>query len=81
MEQTISPDTHAFVKEMTAAGMSEPVAEAFVTNYTKHLIGNLATKQDMTTLMLETKLGLIRWVVGTGATFFGLAVVALKLFP
>ena len=35
MEQTISPDTHAFVKEMTAAGMSEPVAEAFVTNYTK----------------------------------------------
>ena len=57
MEQTLIPDTHAFVKEMTAAGMAEPVAEAFVTNYTKHLIGNLATKQDMTTLVLEMELG------------------------
>ena len=47
MEQTLIPDTHAFVKEMTAAGMPEPIAEAFVTNYTKHLLGNLPTKQDI----------------------------------
>ena len=47
MEQTIIPDTHSFVKEMAAAGMPQPVAEAFVKNYTKYLLGNLATKQDI----------------------------------
>jgi len=47
MEQTLIPDTHAFVKEMTSAGMPQPVAEAFVSNYTKYLLGNLATKQDI----------------------------------
>ncbi len=47
MEQTLIPDTHAFVREMTAAGMPQPVAEAFVSNYTKYLISNLATKHDI----------------------------------
>ncbi len=60
MEQTLIPDTHAFVKEMTAAGMPQPVAEAFVSNYTKHLLANHATKQDIqesnqaTTAAIET---------------------------
>ena len=53
MEQTLIPDTHAFVKEMTAAGMPEPIAEAFVTNYTKHLLGNLATKIDIANIQRD----------------------------
>lgn len=65
MEQTLIPDTHSFVKEMAAAGMPQPVAEAFVKNYTKYLLGNLATKQDIqeseqamkaTVAQMETKL-------------------------
>lgn len=47
MEQTLILDTHSFVKEMAEAGMPQPVAEAFVRNYTKYLFGNLATKQDI----------------------------------
>jgi len=58
MEQIMIPDTYSFVKDMAAAGMPEPVAEAFVTNYTKHLVGNLTTKQDIALEIarLETKL-------------------------
>ena len=58
MEQTMIPDTHSFIKDMAAAGMPEPVAEAFVKNYTKHLVGNLTTKQDIAVeiAQLETKL-------------------------
>ena len=54
MEQTMIPDTHSFVKDMAAAGMPEPVAEAFVKNYSKHLVGNLATKQDIEDLRKDT---------------------------
>lgn len=54
MEQTLIPDTHSFVKEMEAAGMPQPVAEAFVKNYTKYLLGNLATKQDIESLRAAT---------------------------
>ena len=55
MEQTLIPDTHSFVKEMEAAGMPQPVAEAFVKNYTKYLLGNLATKQDIEGLQAATQ--------------------------
>ena len=79
MEQTMIPDTHSFVKEMAEAGMPEPVAEAFVKNYTKYLLGNLATKADIANvqheiellrkdtkaLVVETKSDLIKWIVGT----------------
>ena len=56
MEQTLIPDTHAFVKEMTAAGMPESVAEAFVSNYTKYLLGNLATKTDIANVQYDIEL-------------------------
>ena len=52
--QTLIPDTHSFVKEMAEAGMPQPVAEAFVKNYTKYLLGNLATKQDIEGLRAAT---------------------------
>ena len=59
MEQTMIPDTHSFIKNMAAAGMPEPVAEAFVTNYTKHLVGNLATKQDIEALRAATEVHIV----------------------
>ena len=72
MEQIMIPDTYSFVKDMAAAGMPEPVAEAFVKNYTKHLIGNLATTHDIEdlgkdtkALVLEMKNDLIKWLLGT----------------
>ncbi|MDE0146562.1 MAG: hypothetical protein OXL95_11910 [Nitrospira sp.] len=40
---------------MEAAGMPQPVAEAFVKNYTKYLLGNLATKQDIEGLQAVTQ--------------------------
>ena len=40
-------DTHAFVKELTEAGMPEPQAEALARNQAMLIDDKLATKQDL----------------------------------
>ena len=93
MEQTLVPDTYSFIKNMAAAGMPEPVAQAFVENYTKHLAGNLATKHDIAveiakletrliTALGETKTSLIKWIVGTMlGTILSVVALALAFAP
>ena len=78
-------DTHACVKRMTKAGVEPHVAEAFAAEQVNILEHHIATKTDIellrkdtTALVLEAKSELIKWVVGTGATFFGLALAAFK---
>ena len=48
-------DTHAFVKELTEAGMPEPQAEVLARSQTALIDEKLATKVDLKKLELATK--------------------------
>ena len=48
-------DTHAFVKELTAAGMPEAQAEVLASSQAKLIDEKLATKQDLKELELRLK--------------------------
>ena len=48
-------DTHAFVKELTEAGMPEPQAEALARNQATPVDEKLATKQDLEALASRLK--------------------------
>ena len=48
-------DTHAFVKELTDAGMPEPQAEVLARTHAKLIDEKLATKQDLKALELRLK--------------------------
>ncbi len=48
-------DTHAFVKELTDAGMPEPQAEVLARTHAKLIGEKLATKQDLKELELRLK--------------------------
>lgn len=58
MSQTISFDTHRFVKRMTENGMSEKMAKAFADEHVQLIEGNLATRQQLENVGKDTKLGL-----------------------
>ncbi len=69
----IAFDTHAFVKELTAAGFSESQAEA-VTSMVRRSreveLADLARKSDLAHLaskadLAEVKADLLKWMVGT----------------
>ena len=48
-------DTHAFVKELTDAGMPEPQAKVLARTHAKLIDEKLATKQDLKALELRLK--------------------------
>ena len=61
-------DTHAFVKELTNAGMPEPQAEVLARNQAKSIDEKLATKHDLKALELRLTLRLgSMMVVAVGA--------------
>ena len=61
-------DKHAFVKELTDAGMPEPQAEALARTHAKLIDEKLATKQDLKALELRLTLRLgSMMVVAVGA--------------
>lgn len=75
MPETIIFDTHAFVKELVAAGMDERQAEV-LSNQQKRLIETqLATKRDLKDL--ETRI--IFKLGGLMVTGFGLLAILIKL--
>ena len=51
-------DTHAFVKELTAAGMPEPQAEVLARSQATLIDEKLVTKQDLTQELREMELRL-----------------------
>ena len=51
-------DTHAFVKELTEAGMPEPQAEVLARNQATLIDEKLATKQDLKRELRELELRL-----------------------
>lgn len=84
-------DTHAFVKQLTAAGMPEKQAEVLA-EYQVHLLEDSAvTKQDLKALALEidVKLAklraevitdLVKWMLGVAVAQSAFIISAFKLF-
>ena len=58
-------DTHAFVKELTDAGMPEPQAEVLARTHARLIDEKLATKQDLKALELRLTLRLGSVMVGS----------------
>lgn len=55
MKSTLPFDTHAFVKELVAAGVPEPQAEVHARLLGEIVIERLATKDDLVLLRQATK--------------------------
>ena len=55
MSSSIAFDTHAFVKELTEAGMPEAQAEVLARSQARLINEELATKQDLKELELRLK--------------------------
>jgi hypothetical protein len=64
---TLTFDTHAYIKKLTAAGMPEQQAET-VTAMVREVGGvdtaALATKADLKAELAETKYDILKWVFG-----------------
>ena len=60
---TITFDTQELVRELKTSGMPQEQAEAVVRTIVKSH-ADLATKSDIDTRLAETKLELIKWIVG-----------------
>ena len=70
MSNTITFDTHQFIKHLTKAGFTPEQAEALSEEQVKLIDNNLATKKDIMQLKTdleksieETKSSLIKWTV------------------
>ncbi|MBF0163292.1 MAG: DUF1640 domain-containing protein [Magnetococcales bacterium] len=92
---TITFDTHAFVKELKAAGFTEEQAEVqtrILSSVFKTHLDELATRRDLKELELTIKAELrkdietakaetIKWMFGVAAGQALFIVTLLKLFP
>jgi len=60
---TVTFDTQELVRELRTSGLPQEQAEAVVRTIVKSH-SDLATKLDIDTRLAETKLELIKWIVG-----------------
>ena len=63
---TVAFDTHAFIKRLTAVGLSEPQAETItmlVQESRATDLTNLATKPDLQAALAETKVDLLKVIL------------------
>ncbi|MGQ0664998.1 MAG: hypothetical protein ACT4P2_15740 [Pseudomonadota bacterium] len=69
-------DTLAYAKHLESSGVDRKTAEAHVEAMTKHMLPDLATKQDLETLKHDLTVrvfGIVLGIVGVmNATLFGL---------
>ena len=79
-------DTHAAVRDLTAAGFAPEQAEAIVATVTRS-DSELATKADLAVVKtdLEASIAalevrLVKWGIGIGLAIAGLLFAALRLF-
>ena len=77
---TIVFDTHAFVKELTEAGMPEPQAEVLARSQANLIDEKLATKEDLEKLELRLTMRLTM-VLGSMMVVAVAAVAALVKLP
>ena len=90
---TLTFDTHAFIKRLTASGMPEPQAEAVTTlmrEASEAELSQLATKADLReaelrlegrfdTRISEAKAEILKWMFGSMVAQTGLIIAAIKM--
>ena len=76
---TITFDTHAFVKRLTATGMPEPQAEVLADEQAKLIENRLATKGDLEAMRKEIVSELKLWTAGLAGLLLA-ALSAIKFF-
>ena len=76
---TITFDTHAFVKRLTATGMPEPQAEVLADEQAKLIENRLATKGDLEAMRREIVSELKLWTAGLAGLLLA-ALSAIKFF-
>ena len=76
---TITFDTHAFVKRLTATGMPEPQAEVLADEQAKLIENRLATKGDLEAMRKEIVSELKLWTAGLARLLLA-ALSAIKFF-
>ena len=93
MPESTMHDTHRYVKELTNAGLAEPIAQLIADREARLLESNLATKNDIANvqyeiellrkdtkaLVLESKNELIKWFVGGLFLSAGLVITGIGL--
>ena len=82
MSDTIIFDTHRYVKRLTDAGLSSPIAEALADEQAQLVENKLATKEDIRRLELKietAKFDLLKWLIMALIAQGGLVVALVKL--
>ena len=80
MSESITFDTHRYVKRLTEAGMTPRLAETLADEQKQLVDSKLAAKEDIRRLELtiaETKADLIKWLVGSLLGFSTIIVAAV----
>ena len=75
MRDTVTFDTHRFVKNLTACGFTEQQAEVLAEEQVNLLESNLATKTDL----IAVKAELLKWMIGAMIAQGGLIVALVEL--
>ena len=75
MRDTVTFDTHRFVKNLTACGFTERQAEVLAEEQVNLLESNLATKTDL----IAVKAELLKWMIGAMIAQGGLIVALVEL--
>ena len=74
-------DTHAAVRDLTAAGFATEQAEAIVATVARSdSDSSLATKADVQPAISALEVRLVKWGIGIGLAIAGLLFAALRLF-
>ena len=82
MSESIIFDTHRYVKRLTDAGLSSPIAEALADEQAQLVENKLATKEDIRRLELKietAKFDLLKWIIMALIAQGGLVVALVKL--
>ena len=72
-------DTHAAVRDLTAAGFPTEQAEAIVATVARS-DSRLATKADLQAAISALEVRLVKWGIGIGLAIAGLLFAALRAF-
>lgn len=75
MSDTVTFDTHAFVKRFRSVGFTEEQAETQVKAISEAMEAkDLATKRDLQEGLTNLELRLVKWMVGTSLASVGITI-------
>ena len=82
MRDTVTFDTHRFVKNLTACGFTERQAEVLAEEQVNLLESNLANKADIAAVKADiatVKTDLLKWMIGAMIAQGGMIVALVEL--